>query len=91
MRLLETRPVLPSTLHGSIAMLQKYQPNQRLNIQTRLESPALSCVQTCGPQLQQPLPHNAEAKMLLDRITLCACLLIAAYCGVFAWLVQAVR
>ena len=29
--------------------------------------------------------------MLLDRITLCACLLLAAYCGVFAGLVQAVR
>ena len=29
--------------------------------------------------------------MLLDRITICACLLFAAYCGVFAGLVQAVR
>ena len=29
--------------------------------------------------------------MLLDRITLCAFLLFAAYCGVFAGLVQAVR
>lgn len=29
--------------------------------------------------------------MLLDRITLCAFLLIAAYCGVLAGLVQAVR
>lgn len=29
--------------------------------------------------------------MLLDRITLCACLLLAAYCGVLAGLVQAVR
>ena len=27
----------------------------------------------------------------LDRITLCACLLLAAYCGVLAGLVQAVR
>ena len=27
----------------------------------------------------------------LDRITLCACLLFVAYCGVFAGLVQAVR
>ena len=69
----------------------KYQPNQRLNIQTHSASRAQSFGQTCGPRLQQPLPHNAEAKMLLDRITLCACLLIAAYCGVFAGLVQAVR
>ena len=29
--------------------------------------------------------------MLLDRITLCDCLLLAAYCGVIAVLVQAVR
>ena len=29
--------------------------------------------------------------MMLDRITLCACLLIAAYCGIGAGLVQAVR
>ena len=29
--------------------------------------------------------------MLLDRITICACLLISAYCGVLAGLVQAVR
>jgi hypothetical protein len=29
--------------------------------------------------------------MLLDRITLCAFLLIAAYCGLIAGLVQAVR
>ena len=64
MRLLETNLVLPSTLHGNIAMLQKYQPNQRLNIQTRSASRALSCGPTCGPRLQQPLPHNAEAKML---------------------------
>ena len=53
--------------------------------------PAQSFGPTCGPRLQQPLPHNAEAKMLLDRITLCAFLLIAAYCGVLAGLVQAVR
>ena len=72
-------------------MLQKYQPNQRLNIQTRLAFPAQSYGPTCGHRLYQPLPHNAEAKMLLDRITLCACLLLAAYCGEFAWLVQAVR
>ena len=29
--------------------------------------------------------------MLLDRITLCACLLFVVYCGVLAGLVQAVR
>lgn len=29
--------------------------------------------------------------MLLDRITICAVLLIATYCGVLAGLVQAVR
>ena len=29
--------------------------------------------------------------MLLDRITLCAFLLLAAYCGIGAGLVQAVR
>ena len=27
----------------------------------------------------------------LDRITICACLLLAAYCGIGAGLVQAVR
>lgn len=28
---------------------------------------------------------------IIDRITICACLLLAAYCGVIAGLVQAVR
>ena len=71
-------------------MLQEYQPNQRLNIQTRSASPALNFGPIFG-RLQQHLPHHAEAKMLLDRITICAFLLIAAYCCEFAGLVQAVR
>ena len=69
----------------------KFRLRLRRNILRLLASRALNCGLTCGPRLQQPLPHNAEAKMLLDRITLCACLLIAAYCGVIAGLVQAVR
>ena len=69
----------------------KFRLRLRRNIQRLLASRAQSCGQTYGPRLQQPLPHNAEAKMLLDRITICAFLLIAAYCGVLAGLVQAVR
>lgn len=69
----------------------KFRLRLRRNILRLLASHAQNCGQTCGPRLQQPLPHNAEAKMLLDRITLCAFLLIATYCGIGAGLVQAVR
>ena len=65
--------------------------NLRCFMSASSASHAQNCGPTCGPRLQQPLPHNAEAKMLLDRITVCACLLLIAYFGVLAGLVQAVR